>query len=323
MAAAGERPVARLDLGHYAATSPRSPSAASSTRSSSPTARRCAGNRRVTARPAQLEPLTLLTALAAATEHDRADRHRVHRPTTSRTTWPAGSPRSTTSAAAGPGWNIVTTAGADAARNFGLDDQPGARRRATSGPPSSSTSPRSSGTAGRTTRSSPTRRPGVYADPARIHPIDHRGHALPGRGPLNVPRSPQGHPLLVQAGSSRGRQGLRGPLRRGDLHRAADPRRRRRRSTPTSSARGAAAGRDPDRIKILPGHRAGHRRRPRRRRSALERRARRADRPEYGLAPAGRACSRSTRTGLELDGPLPADLPAEDEIEGAQEPLRR
>ena len=43
---------------------------------------------------------------------------------------------------------------------------------------------------------------GRYADPARIHPVDHAGEYFRVRGPLNVPRSPQGRPLLVQAGSS-------------------------------------------------------------------------------------------------------------------------
>lgn len=45
---------------------------------------------------------------------------------------------------------------------------------------------------------------GVYADPARIHTIDHLGKHFSVRGPLNVPRSPQGRPVIVQAGSSEG-----------------------------------------------------------------------------------------------------------------------
>src|SRR4029077_13529543 len=43
---------------------------------------------------------------------------------------------------------------------------------------------------------------GVYADDSRIHEIDYQGEFFKVRGPLNVPRSPQGRPLLVQAGSS-------------------------------------------------------------------------------------------------------------------------
>ncbi|MEY9855700.1 FMN-dependent oxidoreductase (nitrilotriacetate monooxygenase family) [Catenulispora sp. GAS73] len=43
---------------------------------------------------------------------------------------------------------------------------------------------------------------GVYADPDRLREIEHAGEFFKVRGPLNVQRSPQGWPLLVQAGSS-------------------------------------------------------------------------------------------------------------------------
>lgn len=43
---------------------------------------------------------------------------------------------------------------------------------------------------------------GLFADPSRVHHINHHGENFRVRGPLNVPRAPQGHPLIVQAGSS-------------------------------------------------------------------------------------------------------------------------
>lgn len=43
---------------------------------------------------------------------------------------------------------------------------------------------------------------GRYADPARVHAIEHVGRHFQVRGPLNLPRSPQGRPVLVQAGGS-------------------------------------------------------------------------------------------------------------------------
>ena len=43
---------------------------------------------------------------------------------------------------------------------------------------------------------------GRYARPDRIRPINHRGQYYEVAGPLNVPRCPQGRPVLVQAGSS-------------------------------------------------------------------------------------------------------------------------
>ena len=43
---------------------------------------------------------------------------------------------------------------------------------------------------------------GQYFDPEKLHFLNHRGKHFSVRGPLNVPRSPQGHPVIVQAGSS-------------------------------------------------------------------------------------------------------------------------
>jgi alkanesulfonate monooxygenase SsuD/methylene tetrahydromethanopterin reductase-like flavin-dependent oxidoreductase (luciferase family) len=38
---------------------------------------------------------------------------------------------------------------------------------------------------------------GMFADPDRVHPITHAGRFFTVRGPLNVPRPPQGNPPLV------------------------------------------------------------------------------------------------------------------------------
>lgn len=43
---------------------------------------------------------------------------------------------------------------------------------------------------------------GRYADPKRVKRIDHAGPHYQVVGPLNMPRPPQGRPVLVQAGSS-------------------------------------------------------------------------------------------------------------------------
>ena len=56
---------------------------------------------------------------------------------------------------------------------------------------------------------------GVFADPAKVHRLDHRGKWFRSRGPFTVPRSPQGRPVLIQAGQS-GR-GRRFAARWGDL----------------------------------------------------------------------------------------------------------
>jgi N-acetyl-S-(2-succino)cysteine monooxygenase len=43
---------------------------------------------------------------------------------------------------------------------------------------------------------------GRYFDPAKLHVLNHKGKHFSVRGPLNVARPPQGHPVLFQAGSS-------------------------------------------------------------------------------------------------------------------------
>ena len=43
---------------------------------------------------------------------------------------------------------------------------------------------------------------GNFFDPAKLHALNHKGKHFSVRGPLNVPRSPQGHPVIVQAGTS-------------------------------------------------------------------------------------------------------------------------
>jgi FMN-dependent oxidoreductase (nitrilotriacetate monooxygenase family) len=47
---------------------------------------------------------------------------------------------------------------------------------------------------------------GIFADPAKIHYANYAGKWISSRGPLTTPRSPQGRPVIMQAGSSeRGR----------------------------------------------------------------------------------------------------------------------
>lgn len=45
-----------------------------------------------------------------------------------------------------------------------------------------------------------------FADPDKVHELNYKGRYFTVRGPLTVPRSPQGRPVIIQAGSSgRGR----------------------------------------------------------------------------------------------------------------------
>jgi FMN-dependent oxidoreductase (nitrilotriacetate monooxygenase family) len=48
---------------------------------------------------------------------------------------------------------------------------------------------------------------GLFATPEKVHRLDYKGKYLRSRGPFTVPRSPQGHPVIIQAGQSgRGRR---------------------------------------------------------------------------------------------------------------------
>ncbi len=48
---------------------------------------------------------------------------------------------------------------------------------------------------------------GIFADPAKVHRLGHQGKWFRTRGPFTVPRTPQGRPVIIQAGQSgRGRR---------------------------------------------------------------------------------------------------------------------
>jgi FMN-dependent oxidoreductase (nitrilotriacetate monooxygenase family) len=90
---------------------------------------------------------------------------------------------------------------------------------------------------------------GRYADPSRVRRLDHRGKFYKSRGPFTVPRSAQGHAVIVQAGAS-GR-GQRFAGRWGEViftaARNVEAAREGYRAVKEEAAR---LGRDPDRIHI-------------------------------------------------------------------------
>jgi FMN-dependent oxidoreductase (nitrilotriacetate monooxygenase family) len=46
------------------------------------------------------------------------------------------------------------------------------------------------------------RESGIFADAAKVHPINHTGKYFKVNSPLQMPPSPQGHPVIIQAGQS-------------------------------------------------------------------------------------------------------------------------
>ncbi|WP_109528156.1 MULTISPECIES: LLM class flavin-dependent oxidoreductase [Nocardia] len=99
------------------------------------------------------------------------------------------------------GWNIVTSAGEDEALNFGYDEIPEHARRYERAQEFVDVAVRL-WDSWESSAIVLDPREGVFADPSKVHTIDYDGPRFRVRGPLNSPRSPQGRPLLVQAGSS-------------------------------------------------------------------------------------------------------------------------
>lgn len=146
------------------------------------------------------EPITLLSALSAVTKNigliatastSYSDPYNLARQFGSLDRLSAGR----------AGWNLVTSSDPDAAYNFGHDAQILHEDRY-----------------GRAEEFADVvlglwdswednafvrdRASGRYFDSEKLHRLDHKGRHFKVRGPLNIPRSPQGRPVVVQAGAS-------------------------------------------------------------------------------------------------------------------------
>jgi FMN-dependent oxidoreductase (nitrilotriacetate monooxygenase family) len=202
-------------------------------------------------RPAgQLEPTVLLSVLATATE-------RIGLIATASTTYnePYNLARRFASldhvSGGRAGWNIVTTADRDAALNFGLADRPDHGDRYARAAEFVDVSVKLWDSWGDDAAIA-NKGTGRFARPGAIEPIDHAGEYYSVRGPLNVPRPPQGHPLLVQAGSSE--DGKEFAARYADaVFTAQQTLADAKAFYADLKARVARHGRNPDEVKILPG----------------------------------------------------------------------
>jgi alkanesulfonate monooxygenase len=149
---------------------------------------------------AYFEPLTLLSAMSAVTS-------RIGLVSTASTSYsePYNLARWFASldhlSGGRAGWNVVTTGNAASSRNFGRDEHFGHDERYEranefveivrglwdSWDDDAFVMDRASGR---------------YFIPDKMHRLDHKGEFFSVRGPLNMRRPPQGHPVLVQAGTS-------------------------------------------------------------------------------------------------------------------------
>lgn len=149
---------------------------------------------------AQFEPITLLSALAAVTKN-------IGFVATASTSFnePYHIARKFASldhiSGGRAGWNLVTSSTDHEAHNFGRDEHYAHAERYERAEEfadvvlglwdtwEEDAFPRN-------------KQSGIYYDPQKQHILNHKGKHFKARGPLNVSRTPQGHPVLVQAGSS-------------------------------------------------------------------------------------------------------------------------
>ncbi|ADX74986.1 flavin-dependent oxidoreductase, F420-dependent methylene-tetrahydromethanopterin reductase [Pseudarthrobacter phenanthrenivorans Sphe3] len=260
-----------------------------------------------------LEPTVLLAAIAAVTE-------RIGLIATASTTYnePYNLARRFASvdhiSGGRAGWNVVTTAGDAAARNFSLAGQPGHSQRYERAAEFLDVAQKlwDSWEDGAVVADKGA---GVWADPFRVHAANHEGKHFQVEGALDVPRSVQGRPVVVQAGSSE--DGKEFASRYAEavftahqtLSDAQDFYADLKRRT-------TAAGRDPGSLKILPGIVPVI--------AASEAEALKLEReldelilPEHARRQLANVL-RVAPESLKLDAQLPADLPSEDKIEGAK-----
>jgi len=196
------------------------------------------------------EPMTLLPALAAVTEH-------LGLIATGSTTYeePYHVARRFSSldhiSGGRAAWNIVTTSNPNASLNFGIEEQMehDERYRRAREFYDVVTGLWDSWADDAFIRDVES---GVFFDPERLHVLDHKGKYFSVRGPLNIARPVQGWPVLVQAGASEAGRQFAAETSEAIFASArtlADG----QAFYKDIKSRVAAAGRDPDHIKILPG----------------------------------------------------------------------
>lgn len=96
------------------------------------------------------------------------------------------------------------------------------------------------------------RKAGRFFDPSKVHRLDHKGVHFHVRGPLNVARSPQGQPVLVQAGASE--DGMNLAAETADVVFAATPTLEvARRFYSQIKEKVGHCGRNPDHVLVMPG----------------------------------------------------------------------
>ncbi|WP_024677458.1 LLM class flavin-dependent oxidoreductase [Pseudomonas syringae] len=268
------------------------------------------------ARSDHFEPLTLLSALSAVTDH-------IGLIATATTTYnePYHVARKFASldhlSGGRAGWNLVTSDAAAEAQNFGRAEHVGHAERYSRAREFHHvvTGLWDSWTDDAFTRNKAS---GEYYDPAKVHVLDHVGEHFSVKGPLNVARSPQGQPVVVQAGSSEVGRDL--AAQTAEVVFTAQ--------TSLASAQAfyadikgrlSAYGRDADSLKVMPGvfivvaeTEALAKQKFESFQDLVE--------PQVGVALLGRMLGNFDLSGYPLDGPLP-ELPLTDSGQRSRQKL--
>jgi FMN-dependent oxidoreductase (nitrilotriacetate monooxygenase family) len=198
----------------------------------------------------RLEPVTLLSALAVSTTHLGL----VATMTTSYND-PFNLARRLASldliSGGRSGWNVVTSGDAGAAANFSRDEHFDYDTRYARGLEFVRVAQGlwDSDEADAFPRDRAAR---TFLDPSRQHALNHKGEHFQVAGPLNVSRSPQGQPVIFQAGDSEQGRDLGATIGEGIFTHAASLEAGQAFYTDIKR-RAAAKGRDPEHIVVMPG----------------------------------------------------------------------
>jgi len=268
------------------------------------------------ARSEHFEPLTLLSALSAVTEHigliatattSYNEPYHVARKFASLDHLSGGR----------AGWNLVTSDNAAEALNFGRAEHIGHAERYSrarefhqvvtglwdSWEDDAFTRDKSSG---------------QYYDPARLHVLNHSGEHFKVKGPLNVARSPQGQPVIVQAGASELGRDLAAQTAE-VVFTAQTSLSKAQAFYADLKGRLAKFGRSTDSLKIMPGVFVVVGQSEAEAREKYESFQQWVE-PEVGVALLGRMLGNFDLSGYPLDGPLP-ELPLTDSGQQSRQQL--
>lgn len=199
---------------------------------------------------ARLEPLTMLSAVAVNTK-------RIGLAATASTTFsdPFTMARTFSSldhiSRGRAAWNVVTSFSADVAKNFSRDDMPNhAERYGRAREFLQVTNKLWQGWEEGAVQ--PDAASGQYFVNDKINPINHVGEHFQVQGPLNITRSPQGRPVIIEAGSSADGQKLAAETAE-VVFTAAASLEEAQAFYQSQKAQVAAAGRNPEHVVIMPG----------------------------------------------------------------------